>query len=306
MNKNFKFYIKLVFLAIFIFLLFYKVDSQKLLQTLVLVKYPYIATSLLLKIFGIIVSTAVLYFSICMVGEKVKIGTLFKIYFLSYFFNNLGLGSLGGDSYKWVKLNNIIKSKVKTGFSLVNEKIIGFSTLVSFVGISFILYFYNDFNILYYIFTYPLSIIILFILLLVFRWFTNVSLLQRFKVIQHVNNYHFDFKLHDKISIFVSLIFSFLFYVFTILSFFLIYTSLDPHLPLWLAFFVIPVVIFINTIPISFQGIGIREASIAYMFSFLGFSFEVGVTASIILLFVNIIISILSGIYYIKEKHYIK
>ncbi len=299
--------VKIFFLVFFAFLLIRTTDFSELYLIFIKTNFSTFLYSFLCKLFGILSSVFVLFYSLKLLGVTAKIKELTKIYFLSYFFNNLGLGSLGGDSYKWVQINSFISSKLKTTYALVSEKIIGMAVLTSFAIISFAMHFLQSYTLYYYVLVLPLSLLIIICTSKMCRLFTSLNFLNKNKLITEISNIHVSFNWQNTGIFFRAACFTILFYLSAILSFFVICKSVDPSLPIFLPFFVIPIIIFVNAVPISFQGLGIREASIAFLFTYLGYSFEMGVAASLILLIVNLAINLFSGLYYLltlfgKEK----
>ena len=293
-NKNIFLILKLV-VTIFIFLfILNKIDIYSIKEILLNSKINYLTLAFLFKILGIFFSSLVLYYCLVIFNKGNKLKT-FSIYLSSYFFNNLGLGSLGSDSYKWIRLNKSLNSKSITTLTLISEKILGFSILFSLLICSIIFLFIYKSIFLYFLLPIPLAIIIIFsssILLnsILFRKSSFIGLNIQ-KLIDRENRFF----------LIKSLFYSFLFYLSNIFAFLVIIYALNYKIPLYVAFFIIPIVIFVNTIPISFNGLGIREVSISYLFLFLGYDFNIGLASALLLLFLNILISILSGIYYLKN-----
>jgi uncharacterized membrane protein YbhN (UPF0104 family) len=292
-------YTKILLLVVFLYFLINKTDFDVLYETLQKTSLRNLFFAFTFKIFGVITSVYVLYSILILIEQKTKWKPLANIYFSSYFFNNFGLGSLGGDSFKWLKLNSITGSGIKTTLALYNEKIFGFSVLVSFVTISTVLHWLRVFNVFWYMLVLPLSTGLILLYFLLVKIFLKIKFIQNSKLPGFFIRK--DLILGGDLVILGLAIFSsFLFYIFVILSFYFLYITIDSYIPIYVAFFAIPIVIFINTIPISFQGFGVREVSIAFLFQYLGFSFETGVAAAVLLFVLNL--SVLSGFYFFLQK----
>lgn len=293
-------FLKILLVLIIFGIIIKKSDIGYLLNILSNADFLPMVIAFILKVTGIIFSTLVLANSLKIFNSFIKITELFKVYFLSYFFNNLGLGSLGGDSYKFIRIKKVIGSTLKAGLSIVSEKIIGISILFSFFITSLLfLYFRNYFL---YLIVIPIGYFIVQIFVYGFDFIINFLPLFVKKSGAKVEKIRKIRKIIDKssrIKLSLSLIYSGLFYIVTIFAFSFIIYSIDKNIPLYVSFFIIPIVIFINTIPVSFQGLGIREISISYLFVFLGYPFEIGVSSALILLSINLFISLLSGVYYL-------
>ena len=299
-NKKLHFVLKILLVAIVFLFIFSRLDFSKLKISLNSINLLFLALPIFLKVLGIFFSTFVLFFCIKAYKEDLTIKELFSIYWLSYFFNNLGLGSLGGDSFKWVKINRVINSKLKTTFIIISEKILGFSMLLSLVILTGGLIYFKR-SLFWTMLSVPLSILIISLFFLVWGIFFKKSKIKKLNgFFSKIGKLDLLFKKENRNFILFGVIFSFFFYLATIFAFYFIVFSINSSVPLNISFFIIPLVILINSIPVSFQGLGIRELSISYLFVIFGYPLELGFLAGGILLIINLIISILSGLYYLS------
>lgn len=108
-----------------------------------------------------------------------------------------------------------------------------------------------------------------------------------------------------KLKLFLKVLFlGFIYYVSSGVIFaYLIALALGIIIPFWYLFLIIALVWLIITIPVSVFGLGTREASYIYFFSFFGISASLAVTFSLLALFCNILIIGLPGaILFLKQK----
>ncbi len=232
-------------------------------------------------------------------NHKIPKRKLSKIYFSSLFYNNLGVGTIGGDTYKWFAIKREISSKEQATLILITEKIVNFSMLVSFFALgSLIVYF--SFHPASIILTIPLALVLIFLVQLVLQAFTQSKLFKFLSKFNKVKILFDHFELFYKVQplhLSVATVFSFLFCLMNVATLALIVHSLNDSIPVSFSFLVIPVVILFTTLPLSFQGFGLREISITYMFSLFGYSLYIGAVAALLLLLANLLVSLLSGIY---------
>jgi len=84
----------------------------------------------------------------------------------------------------------------------------------------------------------------------------------------------------DKIS--YSLIICLATWLLSILQYYFLSKSLGIHLPFSFFFAVVPIVVLLDTLPISFSGIGTRDAALIFFFSLINLSSETAVSLSLL------------------------
>ncbi len=107
----------------------------------------------------------------------------------------------------------------------------------------------------------------------------------------------------EPLSLFVSVIYSFLFQLLTIYGVYLIYRSITDHITIVGFLFAIPLATLISMVPISINGIGIREGALVVLLKLFGVSTNTAVSGALLWLGLNIIQSLLGGIFILKFRN---
>ncbi|MDO8265103.1 MAG: lysylphosphatidylglycerol synthase transmembrane domain-containing protein, partial [Candidatus Parcubacteria bacterium] len=98
------------------------------------------------------------------------------------------------------------------------------------------------------------------------------------------------------------LIYGFLYYLFSVFSYYFIALSLNIPVPFWFLFLVVAVLWLTLAIPITVLGFGTREAVFIYFFGILGIGIPYAVAFSILALFLNVLLAVPGAFLYIVKK----
>ncbi len=82
-----------------------------------------------------------------------------------------------------------------------------------------------------------------------------------------------------------------------ILSFWLVIRAVNPTVSALQVFCVTLLTYFASVLPISFNGIGVQEGSITYLLTLIGFGYEEGMAAALLIRLITIVISLIGGIW---------
>lgn len=273
-----------------------KIDSSILLGILNKINYNYLVLAFIFKLLGVVFSTIIWQNSLEILGEKFSFKNLFQYYLISHFFNNIAPGTVGGDLKR---ISNIVKSNGYTISitSVILERLIGFTILASIVTFaSFYIHLVYGLSSFFFI-SFPVLLLILFTLYYTFN--TNNVYISKYLLKLNMAN----FKLRNKILIYRMSTFSLLFYLTTILSIWAIMNSISiDTVPFYFYFIFVPLIVFLLAIPISIQGLGVRESAFIYFLSFYGVNAESAVAVSILSFTLMLLISMLGFIVWIHKK----
>lgn len=98
------------------------------------------------------------------------------------------------------------------------------------------------------------------------------------------------------------LVYGFLYYLSAVIVYYFIALALGITLPFWYLFLVLAVVWLILTLPLTFFGLGAREAGFIYFFSILGIPASLAVAFSLLVLLANILLAIPGAVLFLKQK----
>ena len=299
-----------IILSIFLFyLLFEKVNLNQIKYVVQDINIVYFLIAIGLKTSTILLSSITLGVVLEILKQFIPLFELFKIYFSSYFYNSIGIGTIGGDLYRWYKLKKINGSKETSSLIIITEKIIGFSVLFSFAFVGFTIAVLHGSYIMTLLLI-PLPFVFIYGLSLIVR--NIMRIVSKIKALSHLYPFELFSKEVEQIPLTPpkllarGIFFSSLYYVTSIAAFAFIVYSIDKTIPLSASFFILPVVVLFTSLPISFQGFGLSEITIAYLFPILGYSAITGAVVALAYLLVNLLLAISSGLYNISKKIKIK
>jgi len=227
-------------------------------------------------------------------GISVPLRTLVASYFVGLFFNNFLPTSMGGDVVRIYDVAKYSRQPSASAASVIAERALsslaqglialfglalGYDVTKRFVGEIAALF----------------AVLCLILLALLFgdRWGRGIALLKG-KVSEALES--ISFCLRDKsLSVWVVSV-SLFFHAVIVLINYAIFAALGADVPLVYCFLAIPVILFITLLPVSINGLGIREWAYIYFFGRLGLSMTESVAASLMFFFLLILVSLIGGV----------
>ncbi len=231
-------------------------------------------------------------------GTIVDLKYLLSLYYKGGFLNNFFPSNIGGDGYKFITLSKKLEAKDKAFISVLSDRLIGFVVLLCFCFISSIL-FYREFPqvITSFFLSYKnilglalLGVVLLSLVFFVFK-----------EKIVYIKKHLVELKKTVKWNIiWLSILFNFV----TIFNNYLISRAygLDINFFHYLVF--MPLILLLLFLPISFNGVGIREVSFVFFFGLLGVSPEQAFLLSFTPYLLSLITSFIGGVLFLKRKNY--
>ncbi len=287
------------------YLIFEKINLNQIQNVTSSINLGYFLLALVLKFSSVLLSSAMLGVVLEIFNHFIPFKELSRIYFSSFFYNSIGIGTLGGDFYRWYKLCKINGSKETSSLIIITEKIIIFSVLLSFVFVGFTQVILQGSYIMLFLLI-PLPFVFLYaisqLVQTIMRSISHVKTLKNFYPFETLSTEIAKITLTPPALLSRGILFSSLFYALNIAAFALIVYSVDKTIPLSASMFILPIVILFTSLPISFQGFGLREITIAYLFPAFGYSPITGTVVALIYLLANIALAGASGIYTISKK----
>ncbi len=295
MRNQFKSIIKLLVSMFIIAFLFYRLDTANILSVLNNVIIIYILAGFCLIFIALFLMTLkfrqfVKYFT------NISLIQLLHIYWASDFLSLMGLGLLGSEAYKMISF----KSKKEALIASLTDKAYSFIWCLVFLLahlISFLLTgSYNQQSIV-------LSFVFFLLVILIIIFFDKkVKLI----LLNYINNIHLrkiiELSYIEKISLFKHSLYS-LFYIHTtffIYSIILFSVGVYPRLELLLF---IPAIIILTTLPISIQGLGVREIILVQYAMMHDLNIEIILAGSLLIFFVYMIYRLTGAIPFLLVKN---
>lgn len=278
-------YIKIIGTIILLSTLFLKInliESIKLFREINLL----ILIPLLLYPIGIWLSS--IKWKIALENKNYSLIKLSKIYWVSNFFSNFLPSTIGGDSYKVMKLKKEFGYK-KTIYSILLDRGTGLFTILLVLFFSSI-WIYNKTENIYFSII-PIFSILTIIIGYFFLSFFKIEFLQ--KLITSIN---------QKKKTFIKLILTSIPFVFLgAFSLWVYYFMYGYNLSFFSVLVFYCLIQFIGMIPISINGFGLREGALVYLFLLLGVPAEVSLSIGILSRLVMILQTSIGGLIYLGK-----
>lgn len=285
--------IKISISVLILIYLFFKIDISAFLLNLSKVNFLYFGLALFVVLLGLLISSLKLSIIFNQFGNKSNFFLFFLIYHTSMFFNSFLPSTIGGDAFK---IHSLAKtsSYSKSIMSVLFDRLSGVLALISFAFVGL-----TATGSLQHIFYFILlSILLVLLLLFVLRTRLKSFFLRVIpKNIDMINLIRSNWNLllillKDRGFLFVIFLLSVLFQLCTILAVFLVSLSLDISVPFLYLLKIVPLINLILLLPISINGLGLRESAYIFFLGYVNINAEQAVSVSfliyILLTLVNI------------------
>ena len=305
MNK--KFLIKFLISSILLFIVLKSINLKELTILLKNLDIIYIVLAIISIYLGIFISS--LKWKILLSEQKINVNLkeVFSAYYYGMFFNNFLPSTIGGDFMRAKIISNKRRRLSKVLVSVLFDRYLGIMALsfLALMGsVSSMRLGYPPtitiFGVSFFLFTLLITIIF-------FKY--NLKLKERLfsdEIDKFLLNFYNSLRKYKKLSkgIINSVILSFIFQGISILCTIFIVKSLGLEISLGYLFLIIPLVSLFSMIPLSINGIGLREASYVFFFSKLNLSATSALTVSFLTFSILVIVSLIGGIIFtIKSKN---
>lgn len=240
-------------------------------------------------------------------GIHLGIVRLNRYYLIAMFFNNFLPTSIGGDGYRIFKVIQGSHSKTGTVVSVFMERYIGIFVLCFFGFVGAIVSYLNQGDD-----TSRLGIIYIFLglcvavsaLILITHERSQLWLLRKHFIPQKIKNVieRFGDYRKNKAKFLLFILMSMFFYVILFSCRLMLIHAVGGTCSIFSLALVVMLCNMVAMLPISINGIGLVEGSFAYLISKFGVSYETGIIVMILSRVLAVLISLLGGIFYFKDK----
>ena len=241
-------------------------------------------------------------------GAKLTLRSIQAINYMSLFFNNFFLGSIGGDAFRIYRVLNYPTSKSGALSSVLMDRITGVIILFFVVFISAMIHFCLSKPIIQHEQIY--IIILLCLTCPLFVYFTFKLFLKSGKIIRFCALSKFTsfmdnlisslniYKNH-KNSLLMCLLLSLAYQITICLSTYFFALAANENINLLHFFFIVPLVSFILMIPISTNGIGIQEGAFYFYFEKIGIDSSSALLIALLPRIAMLIFSLIGALLYV-------
>ncbi len=234
-----------------------------------------------------------------LLDEKFSLRRLFPLYLLGSFFSTFLPGLVGGDAVKAYYIYKETGKGTQALASVFMDRYIGFSTLMV-VGMIVFPFGREYFKGLWIEWLLPL--IVLSFVVVSFLIF-GLRLGKKIKFLSDFYGYFHSYRKKPDLMVKTFLL-SAVVQVLIIYAVYILAQGLGEHIPLRVLFIFVPIIVALSTLPVSISGIGVREASFVLLLSSIGIGADAAAAISFAW-FLSISAGGLLGLYeYFRHKDY--
>jgi len=313
MKKGITYFLKLFFgLGLLLYLIFFKTKPEILFGLVRKINWPVAILAFSLHAVGLLISAIRWKLLLDDRGSRYSVTTLIQYYLVGTFFSHFLPSRFGGDVARMADTRHIREGLAGSFAVIVYERMSGIAALLAFALISSLVKFgfIKEIPVIYLFLVANL----LAMILLIWAWKKiPENFFIRFqrkpgwlsRVLNKLNLVHAiirDFLTRKKLLRKV-MIWAFLLQLNVIIHYYFIGQSLKTTaIPFLDYFFIIPILLFILSIPISINGIGVRDFVLIKFFGYYGYDASYAIGFSLLDLFFNLVLGILGGMFYIFRK----
>lgn len=285
---KFKFSLKIIFSIALIVLLFTGINWKDSINNFSNINYI-ILIPLLLYLPSLLISS--LKWKFILKRKDIRTTEIFKIYWISNFFSNFLPSTIGGDSYKVLKLKNIIGVR-KTISSILLDRFTGLlaSLIVSTFSVFLISNLSNLQNIVLPIISF--SFIGIAVLLILSKSFLRKS--KTYLILKEELN-------ENKFKLPILIIISLLYLSLGAISLWAYYFMFGYTLNFVTIFIFYCLIQVVSLVPLTINSIGVYEGVSVYLFSIIGIPSEISFSIAILSRLILVIQTSIGGLIYLKS-----
>lgn len=302
---NYKFFIKLLISSFILYLIFSKIEISEFILNIKKIGFAAISVLLLLALLKFVVETMRWRFVLKAIGFKFKFNYLLSLYLIGGFFSNFLPSTIGGDLARtaFIKGQNLKVSSAAN--TILFERFTGLYSvfmmclLAVAVGWSRMSEYLRVFILLYS----TIGIVVMSLIYIFFNKITDLfSILENkysFKSLKKIGSIlkTLDFSNYKKKTIISTMLFSIMMQLVVISVTVLVGISMGlKQVEISTYFIIMPPVWIITMLPISINGLGIREGVFALFLSNLGVSVEQSTALSLLSFLPFVSLSLVGGV----------
>lgn len=286
-------------------ILFMKSDINKLYNTIAHSNYHYFILSFFISLLGLYLATLRWQILLNRFNRKTSLNELFRYICLSLFYNFFIPGGFAGDVVRGFKCKDLYLNSSHGIASVFVDRIIGLASFILFglVGMLYSFQLLKQSDMVYFVMIVITSSVLFSLIIFnrkIMSYFKILSrlhftLYERLKEVYNNIYYYTDYKGGLAIALIVSMFATFI----NILAIFFISVSMGSDVRFVHFIFFVPIITIISYLPISYSGLGIREAGFIFLFTQVGMSHDQALAIPLIYFGLLLILGIMGGIIYI-------
>lgn len=295
MKKKLFTFLKVAVSVLLLYLLFSRLDLSQVARQFQNIRWPILVLAFVLLLSQTAISSLKWKFILRADGSDVPFLFLWKTYWIGNFLSLFLPTSIGGDFYRIAAVRGASQSLGKSASSVLFDRMTGLFALISIAFIAGILLPENpvgEFTALFY-----LGIVVAFLVLTsdfaprLMGRFNNRLTRAALKVFSSFSAYK-----RDKASLLAVMSLAFLFQFMIVVLNKLYSMSLGMDVPFERLMLVIPMIYLTEVLPISINGLGVRESAFAFFFVLIGQTREQGLAVALLVVFLRYMVSAIGGL----------
>lgn len=243
-------------------------------------------------------------------GDHVPFRNLFSIFYVGVFFNNLFPTNFGGDVVRVMRLSRLTEKPAAATGSVVADRVSSTFALllIAVVPALFQLRLLGTGWALLIISMFLLSVLLIALLASerAVRWLGGLPLLRGglMGLREHVRHFYYSlYELRGQKAILALVMLISLFYqALQIVTIYLLGLALGVDISIVYYFLFIPIVLAVSMLPVSLNGLGVREAAWVALFSLVSVPDTTALSLSLLTLLIMTVVSLLGGAFYLFDR----
>lgn len=301
------FVIKLIVTLVLCYVIIKNVDWANIWESLKNTNIYWITAAFILMILNVYVSAYKWKIHLDVHKINFSFNQLSKFYYIGAFFNNFLPTTVGGDGYRVYKTFQDDKSKAGPFVAVVMERVTGMIALIILGVIGAVIAYISDKDQLseYLLLAGSGILLVLLVAVLAVKYkgekLKELSLKYLPQKMNSLIERLTDYK-GQTYNIFLIVLISVIFNLMLIASRIFLLFSVNETCTFFQMAIVLAGSNIIALIPISINGIGLRDGSFVYLLTYYGVSYDPSVLVAVLIRILNIPLSLIGGLYYLGNK----
>ncbi len=308
-NKNFIFKsLRILFSFFLLVIVFYQINLLELITIFKKINLSLFFIALSLTFLAVIISTWRWQIILKAQGQNIPLLKLIPLYFVGLFFNNFFPTSIGGDVVRVYHLSKVAEKPTQAVLSVITERLLGSAALglTAIIGVFLSLEASKPFLRLIFTFAF-LCLTLLFLsanLYQLEKFIPNKRLKKMEKFWENIKEMSLTLKasINNKKLLYYILLLSLAFQITIVLINILIFKAFGFSVSPVYCFLFIPIISALSMLPVSINGLGVREGSYVFFFSKLGLPLAYSLSVSLTFFFTVTLVSLIGGLIFAFQK----
>lgn len=310
MKKPFWLFLRIVVSGILITYLLYKVDIKSIFSSLNSVNLFWLALAFSLIFVGNLISGYRWQLLLTTQDIHIPLKTLISSLLVGRFFNNFFPSTIGGDIMRTYDTSKYSKNTAVSMTAILVERLTGFLALLLIAALALVFGFHTigDTFLLWVLIGFFSFIILLFLglfnatLSCQIRRIFNLRGLSRIKGKIDKIYQALDLYKSRRKDLLITFLLGFLLQINVVAHYYFIGLALGLNISLLYFFIIIPLILMILLLPVSINGIGVRENAYVLFFGKIGVEGSISIALSWLAFGMMLIIGIIGGVIYAARK----